>query len=126
MYYGMKEILRKLDLRNVNTETDCINIIDELEKWLNIIKSEIETIHMNSQIEERRANLVAFLNTATLAINRINESNILEVSLLDKLKKFMQKVFGALKDFAKSLEVETFSITVGFAVSITLTFKPFY
>lgn len=124
----MEELLNTLERTDFDNPQECFTLIEALEKELNnlSIGAKIDSNHLLStqEIDEGRAELLAFLHTATFAISLIPSSIRSKSNIMGRLQRFVNKILTSLKKYAQKLNVDTYSITVGISPSITLTFRP--
>ena len=122
----MEELLKKLEETNFDREEECLAILDSLEEELDKVDKALTFTYPPTEVEvvKGRANLLAFLDSATIALSLIPGALRRKASILGRLQSFVSKVLQSLKKYAQSLKVDSYSITIGISPSITLTFKP--
>jgi len=105
---------------------------EEFTKVSNLIKPSMEIKALSlGMLSPQKANeeLMTRVKRAILIVMKFN--NLTEqkkINLLDKLMEYIEKFKNLMEEYGSKINVESFSIEVGFpfGISISFTFKPKY
>jgi hypothetical protein len=105
---------------------------EEFTKLSNLIKPSMEIKALSlGMLSPQKANeeLMTRVKRAILIVMKFN--NLTEqkkINLLDKLMEYIEKFKNLMEEYGSKINVESFSIEVGFpfGISISFTFKPKY
>lgn len=124
----MEKLLNVFDRTDLTKPSECMSLLELIEAefgTLEVFKKLEANVQLNvDDINKGQSELLTFLSVATLSLSLIPHPVRKNRNIIQKLQRIIGKILSSLRKYAKSLNVDTFSITVGLSVSVTLTFRP--
>jgi len=121
----MDNLLGAVINTDFRTESGCIGILGTLEEQLKGWDNNVNNGRFDSGTEDGAASLLSLLDVAMFTWSSIPEENRFRDGIVKKLEEFFAKILESIKTCVQKFSnVETYSVTMSFPPSITLTFKP--